>query len=352
MTDVTDVIPKSERVLPKILVIAVATLMSVGIGAGIVFVGINSFIGDPKTYAEVMPGFATEYGVRNVTKPTEKSEVVTGLPSKTLSFEAGKTLNGTEPPYATEYMGGLVSEFENNDPINLLAYGKNQSDEGKIEFDFYSATKKDYTGDTYNRLNNIFTSLYENGTGNLKIVSTPTVNGSRATDITITIPTSSSSVKSVYESTLNSISRSNLLDGKNLFTLTVQQSGNAEQQYPGTKVKSFFYDDNTFQNAKNINILIWDTLDNYGDEAGFDFMNITNRSYEVGLKPTDSKLTLILQGDQPDAGTTNDIAGRFREEARTNDRIYFPYSYITALRYENSEDDFFTEYATNIEPVI
>jgi hypothetical protein len=351
MTDVTNIIPKSERILPKVLVIALALLTSVGLGAGIVYVGVTSFIGDPKTYAEVMPGFATEYGVRNVTKPTDNN-VVTGLPSQTLSFEAGKTSNGTEAPYATEYMGGLVSEFENNNPINLLAYGKNQSDKGKVEFDFYSATKKDYTGDTYNRLNNIFASLYESGTGNLKIVSTPTVNGSRATDITITIPTGSIGVKNAYESALTSINRSNLLNGKNLFTLTVQQSGNAEEKIVGTKVKSFFYDENTFQNAKNIDILIWDTLDNYADEAGFEFMNIKDVGYEIGLKPTDSKLTLILQGDQPDAGTANDIAGRFREEARTNDRIYFPYSYITALRYENSVDDFFTEYATNIEPII
>lgn len=352
--------PKGERLLPKLAFLSAITVLAVGAGLGIVYVGMQNSAINPMKASDLRGSFASAYGVQDI---TQEQGDTTGVDSTSVKFKI-KPSDDVPVSYSIQYVGEAISNFRSDEVVNVLASGapvpeskdkdKAETDAAeeaasKFNFDFYAASKDDYKNGSFKSINNVFENLYNLGADSVSLTSTPTIGGGRSNDVTIRTTGYSyeqSGLENLWNSAVNAIGEEGNLDGNTVYKVKIINTPENKEGVSG-EVSSLFYNKATFDKARDIDPKIWNNIRAYTD-TNFQFLGLKGFKYYESLNPTESKMTLNLSGKQPDSKGINSVVEKFTEAALDTEDVWYNGTYITSFRYENSTDDAWTQYSSNI----
>lgn len=353
--------PKGERLLPKLAFLSVITVVAVGAGLGIVYTGMQNSVINPTKASDLRGSFASAYGVKNITQ--DQGDTASGVGSTSVKFNI-KPSDNVPVSYSIQYVGEAIANFRSDEVVNVIASGEpvpetekkdktetDQSEEAasKFNFDFYAASKDDYSNGSFKSINNVFEGLYNLGADSVSLTSKPTIGGGRSNDVTIRTTGYSydqSGLEALWNNAVNTIGTQGDLDGNTVYKVKVINSDGGDNKVSG-EVNSLFYNKESFNKARDIDPKIWANISAY-TESNFSFLSLKGFKYYQSLNPTESKMTLDLAGNQPDSNGIDKIVDQFTKESLDTEGVWYNGTYITSFRYENSVDDAWTQYSSNI----
>lgn len=258
-------------------------------------------------------GFKTRSSLVSLVSNNE--EIVAGLPSTTVSMEADLDVPSVNPSDTLNEAGRIINRAvkeEKSDVssqvtnIHYVASNKDQSE--RVEFQFNASTPVDYSDDTFQKSVSLFTALRTMGFSKVTLVSSPTPDGERSYDVEVAVPMATpNSSRSLWLSAITPML--NVVNDSNLSSLTLN-SGNS------VKLTASFYDTESFQRARDIDVNIWDAVFALNDSK-FTNQSVVSGEYIMSaVSPEDDvfKVTLSdgIETEEQFNTTSNTVIGFIR----------------------------------------
>ena len=340
---------KNNQTFMRLALLVVAFIAVISIAATTVFVSMNgSLTTGPTKIADIKQDFGKSYGFRNVETVQEKTN--SGLTSKTMSIDVEEQ-SSVPLAYSINYLTNALKKVQDTGILNLDIVGTKKTGEKALHMKYYAGSEDDYKGNEFALVNSIAAQLVDAGADSVDVVSTPTVNAGRSTEVKISTFGQDAALpvfRSLWADAMTIIESQAVLDSTNLYSLTLVNEKTEKSVGTPISIGALFYDKATFDASKVVDDKIWNTLVAYSTKPAFAFLGAEKISYFMSPKPTTSKMNFVLPGDQPDEAIVNNVVAAFRTAAYADDSVYFAYSYTTSIKYANAKSDAYTEYSSNI----
>lgn len=344
----------TRATIRHIIILILAGFLAVAISAYFM-VGVANTIAGANNL-KLDGNFGAEYGIHDISQSNNGS--LPGLPSTTVKLAITEDSSG--PDAALDFLSTWLSNNNQEQLTNLVITSDNAdgSDATPFTFTYYAGSPADYSDKTFTKAISVLDSLNANGYTSLNVVSKPTPDGLRTTDVNAKIPEPTSSYYSTsgdpelstsWENLVGSMSGAPMSGGRyNLNLSTEGKTGIAA-------VKGFFYDKTSLKALNVTNDKIWTTISNYAKDSGFSFLKPQSVTYDIAQgKPNagsnDTAVRIVLSGNQPKSQANIDSTiNQFKKAAATTPDTLLYWSQSTTIRYANNETPVFIQYPTNME---